>query len=95
MTGGWVGAQVSRSEEELRPGPEVNLDGAVRAYRERTTATDALVRSLDLTEPSDPDGWGQGKDVRWVLLHLINANGATRGSRRRRPESCFDGKTGE
>ena len=25
-----------------------------------------------LSRKSDPQGWGEGMDLRWVLLHLIN-----------------------
>ena len=39
---------VSRSAEECRPGPDVTLEGAVTACRERAHATDAMIRSLAL-----------------------------------------------
>jgi uncharacterized damage-inducible protein DinB len=94
IEGGFQGVEVSRSEEEFRPGPEVDLDGAVRAYRERATATDALVRSLDLGASSDPEGWARGKDLRWVLLHLINETARHAGHADATRE-LLDGRTGD
>ncbi|HEX6311121.1 MAG TPA: DUF664 domain-containing protein [Acidimicrobiia bacterium] len=72
IDGAFQGAEVSRSETEFRPGPELNLAGALTAYRDRAIETDAAVRSMPLTRTSDPQGWGEGMDLRWVLLHLIN-----------------------
>ena len=69
---GFSGVGVSRSAEECRPGPDVTLDAVVTACRERAHATDAMIRSLALTQQSKPDSWAQGKDLRWVVLHLIN-----------------------
>ena len=51
---GFSGVEVSRSEEEFRPGPDVTLDAAVTAYRERAYATDAMIRSLARTQSSEP-----------------------------------------
>ena len=51
IDGGMLGADVSRSEEEFRPGPELSVAAAVEAYRERAAATDAVVRSLPLDAP--------------------------------------------
>ena len=35
------GQEVSRSEEEFRPGPELTVAAALAAYRERAAATEA------------------------------------------------------
>ncbi len=70
IDGGMLGETVSRSEEEFSPGPELAVGAAIAAYRERAAATDAVVRSIpSLTEPCT---FGKGRDLRWVLLHLIN-----------------------
>jgi len=70
IDGGMLGREVSRTEEEFHPGPELPLAAALTSYRERATTTDATVRSLgSLTEPC---GSKEGTDLRWVLLHLIN-----------------------
>lgn len=70
IDGGMLGQQVSRSEAEFAPGPELAVDAAVAAYRDRAAATDTAVRSmLSLREPCS---FGEDTDLRWVLLHLIN-----------------------
>lgn len=94
LDGGFGGAEVSRTEDEFRPGPEVTLDGAVSAYRQRATATDAVVRSLPLAQSSDPASWAEGQDLRWVLLHLINETARHAGHADATRE-LLDGKTGE
>jgi uncharacterized damage-inducible protein DinB len=37
IDGGFGSAEVSRSEDEFRPGPEMTVEGAIRAYRQRAT----------------------------------------------------------
>lgn len=69
INGGMLGEEVSRSEEEFRPGPELTVEAALAAYRHQATKTDATVRSLSLTQPCR---YGTNADLRWVLLHLIN-----------------------
>lgn len=93
IDGGFGGAEVSRTEDEFRPGPEVTLDGAVAAYRQRATATDALVRSLPFAQQSDPTSWAEGMSLRWVLLHLINETARHAGHADATRE-LLDGKTG-
>ena len=94
IDGAFRGADVSRSEAEFQPGPELSLDSALVAYRERAIATDAEVRSMSLTRASDPEGWGEGKDLRWVLLHLINETARHAGHADATRE-LLDGTTGE
>jgi len=70
IEGGMRGQEVSRSEEEFKPGSELTVATALAAYRERATATDAAIRTMpSLTEPCR---WGEQTDLRWVLIHLIN-----------------------
>lgn len=68
MDGALGGEQVSRSEAEFAPGPELTVAQAVRRYRERALATAALVRSTPMTQPCAD---GSGRNLRWVLLHLL------------------------
>jgi uncharacterized damage-inducible protein DinB len=91
IDGCMFGEQVSRSEEEFDPGEELTLDTALAAYRERATATDAAVRSMSLTEPSRRE---PQKDLRWVLLHLINETARHAGHADATRE-LLDGTTGE
>jgi uncharacterized damage-inducible protein DinB len=94
IDGAFHRAEVSRTESEFAPGSELSLDAAVRAYRERAAKTDAAVRAIELDQPSDPAGWGEGKDLRWVLLHLINETARHAGHADATRE-LLDGTTGE
>jgi uncharacterized damage-inducible protein DinB len=91
IEGGMRGQEVSRSEEEFRPGPELTVAAALAAYRERAAATDAAVRALPLTAPCR---WGDQTDLRWVLLHLINETARHAGHADATRE-LLDGTTGE
>jgi uncharacterized damage-inducible protein DinB len=93
IDGGFGGAEVSRTDEEFRP-PDLTIDAAIAAYRARGRATDATVRSMSLALHSDPEGWGGGKDLRWVLLHLINETARHAGHADATRE-LLDGTTGE
>ena len=84
---------VSRTEEEFRPGPDLTVEVAVAAYRQRAITTDAMVRSLPLATSSDPESWADGKDLRWVLLHLINETARHAGHADATRE-LLDGSTG-
>jgi hypothetical protein len=90
MDGAMLGAEVSRSEEEFAPGPELTVPDAVARYRERARATDDIVRSLPITGPC-PDG--SGRDLRWVLLHLIEETARHAGHADATRE-LLDGTTG-
>jgi uncharacterized damage-inducible protein DinB len=91
IEGGMHGKEVSRSEEEFRPGAELTISAAVAAYRERAAATDAAVRSTSLARPCR---WGEAADLRWVLLHLINETARHAGHADATRE-LLDGATGE
>lgn len=94
IDGGFGGAEVSRTDEEFRPGSEVSLDAARAAYRQQAAATDAAVRNLPLDQISDPRSWAEGKELRWVLLHLINETARHAGHADATRE-LLDGTTGE
>jgi hypothetical protein len=86
--------EVSRSELEFVPGSEVTLDEAVAAYRQRATATDAMVRVTAINRRSEAESWAEGHDLRWVMLHLINETARHAGHSDATRE-LLDGKTGE
>ena len=90
IEGGFRGAEVSRSEEEFRPA-DLSVGDATEAYRERARATDAVVIELSLDQPCL---WGEGRDLRWVLLHLINETARHAGHADATRE-MLDGTTGE
>jgi uncharacterized damage-inducible protein DinB len=94
VAGGFGGVDVSRSEEEFMPGTELSLDAALDAYRARTVATDAAIRSMALDQTSDPAGWAGGHELRWVVLHLINETARHAGHADATRE-LLDGTTGE
>lgn len=92
IDGAMLGREVSRSEDEFHPGPELTVDAALAAYSQRAAATDAAVRSIpSLAEPTRR---GDGTDLRWVLLHLINEMACHAGHADATRE-LLDGATGE
>ena len=91
IDGGMLDAEVSRSEAEFRPGPELTVDAALAAYRARAETTDAAVRTMSLTEPCRREA---GTNLRWVLLHLINETARHAGHSDATRE-LLDGATGE
>lgn len=91
IDGAMLGHDTTRSEEEFRPGPELTVPAAVASYRARAVATNEVVRSLPLTAPCHR---GQGRDLRWVLLHLINETARHAGHADATRE-LLDGTTGE
>lgn len=94
IDGGFLGAVVDRNDDEFTPGPELTMEAAIRRYQQRGVATDDVVRSLLLTQRSPGDSWAEGKDLRFVLVHLINETARHAGhadSTRELP----DGTTGE
>jgi uncharacterized damage-inducible protein DinB len=92
IDGAMLGNPVSKHAEEYRPGPELTVVAAVDAYRARARATDAAVRAMpSLAEPTRA---GDGTDLRWVLLHLINETARHAGHADATRE-LLDGTTGE
>jgi uncharacterized damage-inducible protein DinB len=84
--------EVERSEEEFSPGLELPIEAAVVAYRQREAATEVAVReSASLSVPSRE---GEGVDLRWVLLHLINET-ARHAGHADSVRELLDGTTGE
>ena len=92
IEGAMLGRDVSRSEEEFHPGSELTVGSALAAYRERAAITNDVARSMpSLTEPTRR---GDGTDLRWVLLHLINETARHAGHADSTRE-LLDGTTGE
>ena len=85
-----LGKPTARDEEEFRPGPELTVADAIAGYRERGRATEKLVRSLPL-ERTTTDG--SGRDLRWVLVHLIEETARHAGHADATRE-LLDGTTG-
>ena len=69
IDGRMSGVVTSRTEEEFHPGPELTVAAAAARYRERGALTDTAVRAMTLeTRAQD----GTGRDLRWILLHMID-----------------------
>lgn len=94
IDGGMRQEEVSRSAEEFRPGTELSLEAAIDAYRRRAQATDAYVLSAPSLEVRCHRGDDRNRDLRWVLLHLINETARHAGHADATRE-LLDGLTGE
>jgi len=90
VDGKMLGTETSRSEAEFRPGPELSAAGAVARYRERAEETARTVRSMPMTQLCRD---GSGRDLRWVLLHLIEETARHAGHADATRE-LLDGTTG-
>jgi uncharacterized damage-inducible protein DinB len=69
IDGRMSGAVSSRDEAEFHPGPELTVQAAAEAYRTRAAATERAVRGMPLTQRAQD---GTGRDLRWILLHMID-----------------------
>ena len=92
IDGAMLGAETSRSESEFTPGPELTVGRAIAAYRARGAATDSAVWSI--ASLAEPTRLGDGTDLRWVLVHLINETARHAGHADATRE-MLDGITGE
>jgi hypothetical protein len=90
LDGKMLGADVSRSEAEFHPGPELTVPAAAARYRVRGAATARVVRSLPVITPCSD---GSGRDLRWVLLHLVEETARHAGHADATRE-LLDGTTG-
>ena len=84
------GAEVSRSEAEFHPGPELTVAEAAARYRARAQTTEEMSRALAVTQHAVD---GSGRDLRWVLLHLIEETARHAGHADATRE-LLDGTTG-
>jgi uncharacterized damage-inducible protein DinB len=91
IDGGMLRKETDKAADEYTPGPELTVDAAIAAYRARAEKTDATVRAMSLSAPCQ---WGEGNDLRWVLLHLINETARHAGHADATRE-LLDGTTGE
>jgi hypothetical protein len=85
IDGAFIGLDTSRSEEEFHPVPTVPVGDIVTTYQLRGADTTKVIRraaslSLPCVHPM-----AKGRNLRWVLLHLVEGDGTPRRSRRRYP----------
>ena len=91
IDGQMLGAETGKQEREYTPA-DLAIEDALAAYRRRAATTDAAVRSLG--DPSTPCRRGEGTDLRFVLLHLINET-ARHAGHADAVRELLDGTTGE
>jgi uncharacterized damage-inducible protein DinB len=92
IDGDMMGDDVARDESEFSPGAALSIEEALTAYRQRATATDTAVRGF--ASLSVPTRSGDGRDLRWVLLHLINET-ARHAGHADATRQLLDGTVGE
>jgi len=92
IDGAMLGRPTGESDNEYSPGPELTIEAAIQAYRERAAATDAAVRELG--DPGTPARTQDGTDLRFVLIHLINET-ARHAGHADAVRELLDGTTGE
>jgi uncharacterized damage-inducible protein DinB len=90
LDGKMLGTETSRSEAEFHPGPGLTVTGAAAAYRSRGEETARIVRRLPIAEPCRD---GSGRDLRWVLLHMIE-EAARHAGHADATRELLDGTTG-
>ena len=70
MDGGFEGIEAFQDEDEFHPGPELTLAEAIENYEARAAKTDAMIRTIPLTQVGT--GWGKGHDLRFIALHILD-----------------------
>ena len=68
IDGAMRGAETGKPDDEYQPAIPIAV--AIAAYRARAEVTDRAVRSI--ADPTTPTRYGDGTDLRFVLLHLVN-----------------------
>ena len=91
IDGGFLGAIVSRPDDELADVGHLTVADTAALYRLRGEATESAARALSLTTPHP---YGPAIDLRWVLLHLINET-ARHAGHADAVRELLDGTTGE
>lgn len=91
IDGQMLGAGTGKDDDEYTPAG-LAIEDALTAYRLRAAGTDAAVRSLG--DLGTPCRWGDGTDLRFVLLHLINET-ARHAGHADAVRELLDGTTGE
>ena len=86
IDGAMLGVETSRSEAEFTPGPEP-AGGYAAITSRRAGRGDRLCGPVDAI-PFQPTRLGDGTDLRFVLVHLINETARPAGHRRHQRGSC-------
>ena len=70
IAGALLGHEVSRDEGEFKA-DGVSLSDAVALYRVRAAETDGAVMAAPSLDQRGAGPWGEQRDLRWILVHLI------------------------
>jgi len=93
IDGAFIGLDTSRSEEEFRPAPTVSLGDIVPAYQVRGADTTKVIREAASLSLPCVHPMAKGRDLRWVLLHLVEETARHAGHADATRE-LLDGATG-
>ncbi|MDQ6725017.1 MAG: DinB family protein [Actinomycetota bacterium] len=93
IDGAFIGLETSRSEEEFRPAPTIAVDDILTAYRVRGAETTRVIRGAALLTKPCVHPMAKGRDLRWVLLHLVEETARHAGHADATRE-LLDGATG-
>ncbi|MGH9155144.1 MAG: DinB family protein [Acidimicrobiales bacterium] len=93
IDGAFLGAETTRSDDEFHPSPTTTVDDIVTAYRVRGAATTTAIRSATSLSLPCAHPMARGRDLRWVLLHLVEETARHAGHADATRE-LLDGTTG-
>jgi uncharacterized damage-inducible protein DinB len=93
IDGAFLGGETSRSEEEFDPSPDISIDEILSRYRERAEATTRAVRAAGSAALPCAHPIAKGRDLRWVLVHLVEETARHAGHADATRE-LLDGTTG-
>jgi uncharacterized protein DUF664 len=93
IDGAFVGAETSRSEDEFHPAAAVAVSDIVTAYHIRAADTAMVIRGAASLSIPCAHPMAKGRDLRWVLVHLVEETARHAGHADATRE-LLDGATG-
>ena len=93
IDGAFVGKETSRSEEEFRPAATVHMSDIITNYQVRGADTSKAIREAASLSVVCAHPMAKGRDLRWVLLHLVEETARHAGHADATRE-LLDGSTG-
>ena len=93
IDGAFLGAETSRSENEFHPADIVAVSEIVTAYNLRAADTAKVIRGAASLSLPCAHPMAKGRDLRWVLLHLVEETARHAGHADATRE-LLDGATG-
>ena len=93
IDGAFLGEETSRSEEEFRPVATVPMTDIISSYRVRGADTAKAIREAASLSVTCAHPMAKGRDLRWVLLHLVEETARHAGHADATSE-LLDGTTG-